>query len=256
MGRLGFHLDERSIRRAGSYYWKYVQVQQHENLKIFRRPTTDRFTSIRPGQGRPIPRPLFPPRLLLFSGARHEDFPHRFGRVLTPSMAFPSMMTCAEPESGHRGRIVLYDAVRHKLEQERERRSFMTRAHITPCPSEEGTHPVSAWPVFVSPHVLLDVHIPFCAHKCGYCDFASVAGQDDLIDLELTPWLPSHRDMSRQLIPLSSTTPRDPYSLCRWRNADLCGLRHRAHRYLGRLADRFKLVVQPSNSPSNRIPIR
>lgn len=26
------------------------------------------------------------------------------------------------------------------------------------------------------------VHIPFCAHKCGYCDFASVAGQDHLAD--------------------------------------------------------------------------
>jgi oxygen-independent coproporphyrinogen-3 oxidase len=24
------------------------------------------------------------------------------------------------------------------------------------------------------------VHIPFCAHKCGYCDFASVAGAEDL----------------------------------------------------------------------------
>jgi oxygen-independent coproporphyrinogen-3 oxidase len=26
------------------------------------------------------------------------------------------------------------------------------------------------------------VHIPFCAHKCGYCDFASLAGVDDLAD--------------------------------------------------------------------------
>jgi oxygen-independent coproporphyrinogen-3 oxidase len=26
------------------------------------------------------------------------------------------------------------------------------------------------------------LHIPFCAHKCGYCDFASVAGQDELAD--------------------------------------------------------------------------
>ena len=25
------------------------------------------------------------------------------------------------------------------------------------------------------------VHIPFCIHKCGYCDFASVAGEDDVI---------------------------------------------------------------------------
>src|SRR5262245_19527446 len=29
------------------------------------------------------------------------------------------------------------------------------------------------------------VHIPFCAHHCGYCDFAVTAGQDQLIDLYL-----------------------------------------------------------------------
>ena len=29
------------------------------------------------------------------------------------------------------------------------------------------------------------VHIPFCAHHCGYCDFAVTAGQDHLIDLYL-----------------------------------------------------------------------
>ncbi len=29
------------------------------------------------------------------------------------------------------------------------------------------------------------LHIPFCAHKCGYCDFASVAGQDELADAYL-----------------------------------------------------------------------
>lgn len=26
------------------------------------------------------------------------------------------------------------------------------------------------------------IHIPFCAHQCGYCDFAVSAGDDDLID--------------------------------------------------------------------------
>ena len=30
------------------------------------------------------------------------------------------------------------------------------------------------------------VHVPFCAHKCGYCDFASVAGFDHLSDRYLT----------------------------------------------------------------------
>src|SRR5947209_16466647 len=29
------------------------------------------------------------------------------------------------------------------------------------------------------------VHVPFCAHHCGYCDFAVVAGQDHLMDLYL-----------------------------------------------------------------------
>src|SRR5271154_6230116 len=27
------------------------------------------------------------------------------------------------------------------------------------------------------------LHIPFCAHHCGYCDFAVASGQDHLIDL-------------------------------------------------------------------------
>ncbi|HXD88373.1 MAG TPA: radical SAM family heme chaperone HemW [Urbifossiella sp.] len=29
------------------------------------------------------------------------------------------------------------------------------------------------------------IHVPFCAHHCGYCDFAVAAGQDDLIELYL-----------------------------------------------------------------------
>src|SRR5688572_14539121 len=29
------------------------------------------------------------------------------------------------------------------------------------------------------------LHVPFCAHHCGYCDFAVVTGADDRIDLYL-----------------------------------------------------------------------
>src|SRR5262245_4012971 len=29
------------------------------------------------------------------------------------------------------------------------------------------------------------VHVPFCAHRCGYCDFAIAVGQDHLIELYL-----------------------------------------------------------------------
>src|SRR4051812_31317710 len=29
------------------------------------------------------------------------------------------------------------------------------------------------------------VHVPFCRHRCGYCNFTLVAGRDDLIDTYL-----------------------------------------------------------------------
>jgi oxygen-independent coproporphyrinogen-3 oxidase len=29
------------------------------------------------------------------------------------------------------------------------------------------------------------VHVPFCAHRCGYCNFTVIAGRDDLIDAYL-----------------------------------------------------------------------
>src|SRR5690348_9343867 len=29
------------------------------------------------------------------------------------------------------------------------------------------------------------IHVPFCAHHCGYCDFAVAVGQDELIDTYL-----------------------------------------------------------------------
>src|SRR5581483_117309 len=40
------------------------------------------------------------------------------------------------------------------------------------------------------------VHIPFCAHHCGYCDFAIATGHDDLID----PYLDA---LARELATLS-----------------------------------------------------
>lgn len=44
--------------------------------------------------------------------------------------------------------------------------------------TQPGQDPESPW---LKPRALY-LHIPFCAHKCGYCDFASVAGQDELAD--------------------------------------------------------------------------
>jgi oxygen-independent coproporphyrinogen-3 oxidase len=47
---------------------------------------------------------------------------------------------------------------------------------VTPHPGE----PSWQWPRAAY------VHVPFCAHKCGYCDFASLAGMDHLADRYLS----------------------------------------------------------------------
>jgi oxygen-independent coproporphyrinogen-3 oxidase len=46
---------------------------------------------------------------------------------------------------------------------------------------ESPAEPRSGEPPWVWPRAAY-VHIPFCAHHCGYCDFAIAVGQDDLID--------------------------------------------------------------------------
>jgi oxygen-independent coproporphyrinogen III oxidase len=44
---------------------------------------------------------------------------------------------------------------------------------------DQQTRPPWLWPRAAY------VHVPFCAHHCGYCDFAVAAGRDHLIDLYL-----------------------------------------------------------------------
>src|SRR5438552_16578252 len=42
----------------------------------------------------------------------------------------------------------------------------------------------SALPPWIWPRAAY-IHVPFCAHHCGYCDFAVAVGQDHLMDLYL-----------------------------------------------------------------------
>ena len=43
------------------------------------------------------------------------------------------------------------------------------------------------------------VHVPFCAHRCGYCDFTLVAGRDDLIDDYLAALEVELRSLGRRI---------------------------------------------------------
>jgi oxygen-independent coproporphyrinogen-3 oxidase len=61
-------------------------------------------------------------------------------------------------------------------------------------PDDPRTLPPWLWPRAAY------VHIPFCAHHCGYCDFAIATGHDDLID----PYLGA---LARELATLG--TPRE-----------------------------------------------
>jgi oxygen-independent coproporphyrinogen-3 oxidase len=47
------------------------------------------------------------------------------------------------------------------------------------------------------------VHVPFCRHRCGYCDFALVAGRDDLIGRYFDAL---DRELERVVVPLALQT--------------------------------------------------
>ncbi|MEK6262870.1 MAG: hypothetical protein AABP62_30090, partial [Planctomycetota bacterium] len=47
------------------------------------------------------------------------------------------------------------------------------------------------------------IHVPFCAHRCGYCDFTLIAGRDELIGDYL-------RALERELCCMPSFPPLAP----------------------------------------------
>ena len=42
-------------------------------------------------------------------------------------------------------------------------------------------------------NVGMSIHIPFCKHKCKYCDFKSYAGKEDKINEYITIFYPNYK---------------------------------------------------------------
>src|SRR3954454_17345418 len=66
------------------------------------------------------------------------------------------------------------------------------------------------------------IHIPFCAHKCGYCDFASLAGSDHLADrylsaleLEIELALDAPQEVDTVFVGGGTPTRLEPHQLAR-----------------------------------------
>ena len=59
-------------------------------------------------------------------------------------------------------------------ELRRQARTDIAVTASEPCAVDPWVRPRTAY-----------IHVPFCGHHCGYCDFAVTAGQDHLIELYL-----------------------------------------------------------------------
>ncbi|HJT34459.1 MAG TPA: radical SAM family heme chaperone HemW [Pirellulales bacterium] len=63
------------------------------------------------------------------------------------------------------------------------------------------------------------IHVPFCAHRCGYCNFTLIAGREDLIDQYLAAlrqelsWLESPRPVATLFIGGGTPTHLPPKAL-------------------------------------------
>jgi oxygen-independent coproporphyrinogen-3 oxidase len=98
------------------------------------------------------------------------------------------------------------------------------------------------------------IHVPFCKHRCGYCDFAVIAGRDDLVDAYLNAlaielsWLGSPRPVDTLYFGGGTPSHLDERQLAR-----LCELTLAAHP----LADGCEWTVEanPESLSSERLKV-
>lgn len=76
VGRLGFQIDDRRIRRAGLDYWQHLSLQQHDNFEECKEAVGETaifYFSAR--ANRPYTEATFPPGSLLVFGSESKGLP-------------------------------------------------------------------------------------------------------------------------------------------------------------------------------------
>jgi oxygen-independent coproporphyrinogen-3 oxidase len=94
-------------------------------------------------------------------------------------------------------------------------------SHVSAFPSSTSRAVVAAPLDFLSPPRAAYIHVPFCAHRCGYCNFTLVSGRDDLIEDYLTAlerelsWLATPREVDTLFIGGGTPTRLSPAQMRR-----------------------------------------
>ncbi|MGE3806840.1 MAG: tRNA (cytidine(34)-2'-O)-methyltransferase [Gemmataceae bacterium] len=116
IGRLGFRLDDRHLRRAGLDYWQHVEIRQHPTLEDFETSflTQHRFLALSAHAALPYTRVAYQPDDCLLFGNESHGLPESF-RARHPEQLCTIPMPAGKVRSLNLATavgIVLYEALR------------------------------------------------------------------------------------------------------------------------------------------------
>jgi tRNA (cytidine/uridine-2'-O-)-methyltransferase len=114
IGRLGFRLDDRALRRAGVDYWPAVELHRHVTLNEFEARISGRLLCFTARAGRPYTQTAYHPGDCLLFGSESQGLPNSLleqcgDRVLTIPMPAGKVRSLNLATAVA---IVLYEALR------------------------------------------------------------------------------------------------------------------------------------------------
>lgn len=117
VGRLGFHLDEHSVRRAGLDYWEHVRLLRHDDWESFRCSMDLPLYLFSARAEKCFTQADFPPSACLVFGSESRGLPDRIRKSEAPPFRIPiydervRSLNLATAVG-----VVLYEAIRQNSE--------------------------------------------------------------------------------------------------------------------------------------------